>query len=339
MRSRIVSHALLTALIAGSAGGCSRLPGHREPPPVQFWLLPAPGDASGHLSAPDASSAEHAVGAQLVLDSLSLRPSFHPGSQLPSLITGGSPRLAVVTTYQGSRYHPETLRSLVNDSVVMQAAAGEILRASSSTGASLLVIDIQGLTPGDVNSIVALTRAMRDSAQRYAPAGIALVVPPSDTAGYPTAILARVAERLVIRLYGEHRQGTAPGPLASSDWIARQIGLRTVAIGVNRLVAELPLFGYLWDERGTVRIITFADAQRLVASESGSFRRDPASKFLTASGRDGWTVWIPDGVTIETLIAAVRAKGVSTIALSGSSDAAPDIRLRFYGLKRRFRKI
>lgn len=152
-----------------------------------------------------------------------------------------------------------------------------------------------------------------------------MVVPPGDTVSYPTSVLARVADILMIRLHGEHRPGTAPGPLASPEFIAREIGLRTRIIGASRLGAELPLFGYRWNGDGSAAPITYVDAQALVRTESGVFTRDPSSQFLTARGRDGWTVFVPDAQTIEAMIGNVKRRGISIVALAGPEGADPAI--------------
>ncbi|MEO5590084.1 MAG: hypothetical protein ABIS03_10900, partial [Gemmatimonadaceae bacterium] len=234
-------------------------------------------------------------------------------------------RAAVVSTFQGSNYHPETFRAIVGDSLVMRAAAGLIQREAVTRGSSIILLDIQGLTGPDVRLLHDFVRAVSDSSASFGARNVGVVLPPSDTIAYPTASLARVAWWLQLRLYGEHRPGTAPGPLASSNWISRQIGLRAVAVGVNRLVAEFPLFGYLWEPNGAGRTVTFSEARHLVARESGSFHRDPASEFLTATGRDGWTIWIPDGTTVRAMIAAARKSGIRTFALTGLEGAAPQI--------------
>ena len=86
---------------------------------------------------------------------------------------------------------------------------------------------------------------------------------------------------------------------------------------------ELPLYGYMWNRNGGARIITYREANSLVLREAMSFRRDAASQFLTASGRDGWTIWIPDAQTVRTMIDVAQSRGVNVIALTGLAEADP----------------
>jgi Predicted glycosyl hydrolase len=185
-----------------------------------------------------------------------------------------------------------------------------------------LFIDFQGDTPDELKGTTSLSRTIADSARAKNLSPIGVVVPPGDTIGYPTALLARTFDFIVIRLHGEHRAGTAPGALVSPEWMSRQIGIRASGIGANRLVAELPLFGYRWDRNGAVTRITYGDAQALVRSEAGTFRRDPATGSLTASStRNGWTIWLQDASTLEKLIAVARRAGIN--ALLCSAPTAP----------------
>ena len=309
--------------ICALAASC-RTPPRAQPAATVVWTIAAPAirgaDQANAVTDPMRSS-----GGLLVIDSTSLRPVLRSEPSLRANPTVS--RIAVVTTFEGSRYHPEAIRALFEDDQVMSRAAGAIATSVPLAGNGLFV-DFQNAAPDDIRGIAALMRSIADSARAGRVAPIGVIVPAADTVGYPTRILARSADFLVVRLYGEHGPGTAPGPLASPEWIARHIGMRSREIGANRIVAEIPLFGYRWDRNGRVTPITFASAQALVLSEAGSFHRDPPSGFLTASGRDGWTVWIPDGRSIAAMIGSVRRSGVNRIALAGPAGADPDVWVR-----------
>ncbi len=302
--------------------GCGRLPGGGGPLPASVWLLPSPEEVLDSRARAIPGEIAQFEGGLVIIDT----STFRPVQLLPvGAVPAGASRVALVTTFQGSRYHPESIRALSEDSIAIDGFAGSIAIAVSGNSNGLF-IDFQGETPDELTRTTRLLRAISDSsrARRLSPLGV--VVPPGDTIGYPAALLARTADLIVLRLSGEHRAGTAPGPLLSPEWISRQIGIRASEIGVARLVAELPLFGYRWNRDGTVVSVTYADAQAMVRREAGVFRRDPASGSLTAtSARDGWTVWIQDAETLERLIAVVRRAGVRRFALLGISGADPDI--------------
>jgi spore germination protein YaaH len=194
----------------------------------------------------------------------------------------------------------------------------------ASSGGGLL-LDFQELSPADLPRLIELVRGIANTHRRQSGSPFGILVPAGDTLAYPATLLARVADFVVIRLGIEHRPGTPPGPLATPEFIRRELGSRATGLGATRIGAEFPLYGYMWNRNGIARSITYREANTLVLREALSFRRDQASQFLTAAGRDGWTIWIPDAQTVRTMIAAAQSRGVNVIALTGLSGADPVI--------------
>lgn len=296
-------------LLVGIAGllSCGRIPAAREPA-FEVWHLASPGE-----------------GDMLVLDTTSLRPVVSRG-ELVSL-----DRIVRFSNFQGSRFHPETVRAITEDPQVLDGFARTL--AHSIPQGAALIIDVQDMPAEEVATLTSFVRALNGASRAIAHSSAALIVPAGDTVSYPTQILSRVVDLLVIRLWDEYRPGTRPGPPATPDFIRREMGSRSTAIGASRIAAYFPLYGYLWNRRDSARAITFEEANRLVIREAGAFRRDPASRFLTASGRDGWTVWVPDLTTVNFLIEAARGRGARIIALSDFRGADPGI-IRAYPIRR-----
>jgi hypothetical protein len=318
----------LTRLCAFAAGllsllgACARLP--RSPSsPVVVWTISTPQNPGGGPVDPSSPPIARFPGGLLVIDSTTLRP-VHVAPAIDGSLDPEVSRIAVITSFQGRRYHPETIRALVADSQVMARTASAIASTVLIAGNGMF-IDFQNSSVEDIRGMAALSRAIADSARTHHVAPVGIIVPPGDTVAYPTSVLARAADFIVVRLDGEHGPGTPPGPPLSPRWITRQLGLRAIDVGVNRLIAEIPLFGYRWDRDGRATLITFAEARSLVGAESGNFRRDPLTAMLTAGGRDGWTVWVPDARSIETYIATVKRSGITRFALSGTGGADPEI--------------
>ena len=235
-------------------------------------------------------------------------------------------RAAVVTSFQGQRHHPETVRALAADSQALASTAGAVAAHARKAGANAMIIDLQGMTAADIRQLIDVTRAIADSARAYVLGPIGFVVPAADTAAYPGALIARTADFIVLRLMGEHRPGTAPGSFATPVWFGRQLGIRAAEVGASRVIAELPLSGYRWERDGTARRVTYSEAQALVVVEGLAFRRDPETRALTASSpRDGWEIWINDHETTQFLIAAARRTGVNRFVFAGIEGSDPQI--------------
>lgn len=275
------------------------------------------------------------------LDSISIRPiataplSFSTALAQAGRCADSSPpsprdsvnsprRVAVVTSFQGARYHPEVIRALGESPEALTVAAGVIATTLTTEGARGLLLDFQEMTPEDLQTLVDVSRTIADSARAHSLSQIGIIIPAADSSGYPARILGRVAEILVIRLFPEHGPGTGPGPIASPAWFARRLGARAGETGVNRIVAGLTADGVLWDNRRGARRITYGEAVRLAEEASTPIVRDPASGNLHAtSTRDGWELWVADHELIETLIAEGRRIGVTRFALFGLDFADP----------------
>src|SRR6187549_764092 len=89
------------ALIGPSA--CLSLPAASRAP-TEIWAIAAPGDGNSVSADRFASVAD----TWIVLDSISFRPSVLSRARA----TRPENRLAVITTLQGGRYHPDVLRAL-----------------------------------------------------------------------------------------------------------------------------------------------------------------------------------------------------------------------------------
>jgi hypothetical protein len=294
MLRRIVTALLLTAALAA----CHRIPKTSPPAVAVFYLAEPALDDVGLIT----------------IDTSSLRPSRSPA---------GTTLTPLVTTYLNGRYHPETIRAIAADSSVIATTSRQLMVQSGPGGG--LILDFQDVPPEDLRPFTSLLRDITTLARSSGRTPVGLIVPPQDTLSYPTQILSRVVDALIVRAYGDHRPGTLPGAPTTAEFITRSLGVRSVALGPARVIAGLPLFGYRWDRSGNGRVISYAQAAASLNAESGAFRRDPATQFLVATGRDGWTAWVPDGRTIEYLIGVARRSGISAIALIGSRGAAPDI--------------
>jgi spore germination protein len=276
----------------------------------------------------------------ITLDSISIRPissapvSFSPAlgragrcGENPSRAAGDSVsprRVAVVTSFQGARYHPEVVRALGESPEALTVGAGMITRLLTAEGARGVILDFQGMTAEDLQTLMDVSRTIGDSIRSRGQNQIGIMIPAADSSGYPARILGRVAEVLVVRLFPEHGPGTPSGPIVSPAWFARQLGARAGETGVNRIVAGIPADGVLWNNRGQARHITYAEALRLAEGASTPIARDPASGNLHAtSARDGWELWVADHELIETLIAEGRRIGVTRFALFGLDGADP----------------
>ncbi|MDP9176626.1 MAG: twin-arginine translocation signal domain-containing protein [Gemmatimonadota bacterium] len=333
---------LTLGAIATVTGGCTPLPpGVRAP--TELWAIWSPDSRQAHSSAGFSAIAE----TWIALDSVSFRPTVisfvaadAPSDQRSSA-TPSSPRparrLSVITSFQGSRHHPDVIRGLTESSDAVAVTAGSIASLLASSPAQGVILDFLEMTAADLQTLMDVSRAIADSARAHSAAPITMMIPAADSSGYPARILARVADLLLVRLFPEHGVTTPAGPIVSPSWFTRRLGQRTSEAGVNRIVAGIPADGIIWDNRGARRI-SYLDAVRLAREANTSITRDPASGNLHAmSSRDSWEVWVADHELIERLIAEGRRIGVTRFALFGLEGADPQLLDFVRGLRPRDR--
>lgn len=296
-------------LISAAFSACGRIPSTPIPAP-RVWFL-----TSATLAADRATAESTVTGGLILLDSTTFRP----------VLRQRGAGVTTFTSYQGSRYHPDAVKAIAEEPAVLDTFSRSVASVARSAGTGLL-LDFQDLSASDLPRFVELVRSIASAAHAQSLSPFGIIIPAGDTLAYPASVLARVADVIVVRLGTEHRPGTPAGPLTSPDFIRRHLGTRAIGLGSTRLAAEFPLYGYIWARDGSARRISHREASEMIRREAGVFRRDPTSQFLTAEGRDGWTIWVPDARTISALIAIAQSRGVNTIALTGVAGADPAIR-------------
>jgi len=235
-------------------------------------------------------------------------------------------RTAVITTFQGARYRPETIRALGESHDALSRTAAVIARLATDDQTQGVLLDFQEMSGDDLPTLMDVSRAIADSVHAISPAVVGIIVPGADSVGYPGRTLARVADVLLVRIFPEHGPANPPGPIVSPQWFVRRLGARAGEVGVNRVVAGVPADGVLWSARGPGRTVSYAEALRLAEGAGVPLLRDPASGNLHAvSPRDGWELWVSDHELVTRLIAEGRRIGVTRFAVFGLVGADPKL--------------
>lgn len=333
--------ALAWLAIALTTTSCLPLP-HAASAPTEIWTVLQPDADSLREEAPT-TGCSAVVDLWIALDTVSMRPftlDSRRGGELRedryecaghATIAGidnatARRRVSVVTSFQGSRYHPETVRAIGESPDALSRTAGAIARMAIAGPTRGVLLDFQEMSGEDLPALMEVSRAIADSARALSPDSVGMIIPAADSSGYPGRILGRVADILLVKIFPEHGVGNPAGPIVSVPWFTRQLGTRAGEVGVNRIVAGIPADGVLWNARSGNRRISYAEALRLAESAAVSVVRDPASGNLHAvSTRDGWELWLSDHELIVRLIAEGRRIGVTRFALFGLDGADPKL--------------
>lgn len=303
------------AVGAALAGACAaRTLG--APARVRVWGFTVPWDArSSAIAREHAVQLDAVISGWIQLDSLTGAPFAEFRDTLARARPSGMRLMGIVTNAVGGRFHPDGVRRLGADPAALARTAGDVARRLTSGGYRGVVIDLEGFAAADRDVVVAAVRAIADSAHRHGVSPVAVAVPAVDTMVFRGRDLVPSADYLLVMLYDQHWTTSAPGPLASPDWVRGATQLRVGEVGAAHIVAALPLYGYRWPTTGAAAALTYADAQRDAAAAGVPLQRDAASSTLRATSPGSWDLWISDAGLVSSLVKEVRAEGVNTIAL------------------------
>jgi spore germination protein YaaH len=304
----------------GAAGvllaiACAHLPSEPNAP-IDYWGFTGPWDKRSDVSVQQhGASLTRIISGWVALDTTSFLPvQVYPDNFRSDIMV--SPRtMALVTSYFGSRFHPEIIRGLGGSPQAAGITAGAIAALIDSTAYRGVVIDFEGMTPRDLDALLAVTRAVSDSVRAHGVHTVVIAVPAGDTAAYPSALLLESADLIMAMLYDQHWSASPPGPIASPDWVTRNLGTRVAEVGAARIVAAFPLYGYRWRKSAETEVIGFDDARRLTTMTNTPLVRDHSSESLHAASPEGWELWVSDRGLLEKLVRDARQLGVRSFAL------------------------
>ncbi|MFL5522779.1 MAG: hypothetical protein ACJ8AF_01605 [Gemmatimonadaceae bacterium] len=307
VRTSLVGLAMLAA--------CAHLPSQPRGQPA-YWGFTAPWDRRSDSSVVHhASILAQTISGWIAMDTTSFRPVLLYPDTIGDLPAVAPRKTALITTYLGGRFHPEVIRGVGSDPQVAAVTAGAIAAVVDSGRYRGVVMDFEGMTPHDLDALLVVTAAVADSVRAHGVETVVIAVPAGDTAAYPAALLLQPADLIMAVLYDQHWSGSPPGPIASPDWVTRNLGTRVAEVGAARIVAAFPVYGYRWRRSAETEVISYDDARRLTTMTNIPLLRDHASATLHAVSPEGWEIWVTDEALLATLVREARQLGVTTFAL------------------------
>lgn len=304
---------------------------HRPPrpaPSAELWAFTGPWDARSDSSLRvNAHHIDVAVTGWIGLDSgtsLPIIPTLFPDTiRLAHTVR----RMAIVTSWHGARFHSSTIRTLGTDDARRARAAHMISAHAASMHYSGLVLDFEDMKRDELPLLLRVVKSIADSARAHGVSTIAVAVPASDSTAYPGRSLVAIADFIMPMLYDEHWSTSAPGAIASPDWVRSTLAGRIAEVGASRIIAAFPTYGYKWSlsqPHAPAEDVSFADAKREAAAANTKLERDPRTQTLHASKPGQWEIWVSDADLLAMLTRQARDAGVQRFALwrIGAEDPA-----------------
>ncbi|MEP6991584.1 MAG: hypothetical protein ABJA80_11705 [bacterium] len=295
---------------------CASLPTSAAPA-MERWGFSAPWDPRSAASVRAHGSALDGVVLDWIpLDTVTGMPFVLYQESLAAVLPPDERRLVLVTSFVTDQFHPAVVRRLATDSALLGRSAAAIAERALRGGARGVVIDFEGMTGADTAVTRAVVAAIADAAHARNVGPVVIAMPATDTVGYPARLFAGTADLLLVMLYDQHWATSSPGAIADPAWVRRTLAMRVAEGASGRIVAALPLYGYLWRAGRLAETLSYDDARRLAAEAGVPLERDPATGSLHAvrAGDDGWELWVSDATLLDALRREVSALGVSRVA-------------------------
>jgi peptidoglycan-N-acetylglucosamine deacetylase len=292
--------------------------------PTSVWGFTAPWDPRSDSSViANAARLDAVVTGWIQLDSVSGEPSLlYPDD--PTRPGAPRRRFALVTSWQGRRFHPELVRRAAAEPSALSRIASRVSEIVLSNKYEGIVLDLEDQARGDTTALLATIRSIGSAARTAGATVVAVASPAGDTAAYPTRLFFPAADAAIVMLYDEHWSTSAPGPVATPEWVRRTLAQRVADVGADRLIAALPLYGYLWRGTQAGEPLSFTDARRAASEANVDLSRDPSSESLHAVQPNVWELWMTDAEQLRILVDQVTELGVRRLALwrLGQEDPA-----------------
>ena len=306
---------------------CLTLAARQRTSRPEVWAFTGPWDpASAASLRANAALLDVAITGWIGLDSSTAQPLLP--SPFPDTIRLSKEmprRMAIVTSWHGDKFHPNTIRRLARDEAKLARIAGAIAAHAAAQRYAGLVLDFEALERDDVRSLLRVVKAITDSAHARKISAVAVAIPATDTAAYPGRAIAGVADFVMPMLYDQHWSTSKPGPISEPSWVRSSLATRIKEVGAERIVAALPVYGYRWRTGAAAADpVSFTDARRAADQAGVTLARDTRTSTLRAVHAGEWEIWVTDAELFGTLVRQTTDAGVRRIAMwrIGQEDPA-----------------
>ncbi len=177
--------------------------------------------------------------------------------------------------------------------------------------------------------VLAFSKALREN-------GLQLCLSlPYDPNAIDYARLAPAVDQIILMAYDQHWATGDPGPIASSDWVAKQVSGLIDRIGVEKLSVAIGSYGYDWTAGQRAPAVSFQDAVQLAQAASANLRLDPKSwnerfSYQTETG-ERHTVWFLDAVSAFNEMKTLEMVGLHRFSLWRLGSEDPSL-WKFFGM-------
>ena len=209
-------------------------------------------------------------------------------------------------------------------------------------------VDIENVTTSERDAYTRLVKSLREMLPAHKEVSVAVAANPNGWGtgwhgSYDYAALGKYADYLMIMAYDESWEGSAPGPVASTNFARRSVEYALKHVPADKIVLGVPFYGRIWSADGAFNgngvslktlqnmlkdynaTITYSETHQ---SPKAEFTVKAGDKTYTVNGKTlkpgNYTVWFENERSLESktqLIHQYDLKGLGSWALSQAPDS------------------
>lgn len=181
-----------------------------------------------------------------------------------------------------------------------------------------LVVDFEDIDPSVGGAYVNFVAALAKRLASFDKTLTVQVALDEQAANVPA--LSRAAHSVIVMLYDEHTEASAPGPLAGQGWFEQKLSLARALVPASKLIVGIGSYAYDWPEKGRAQELSVQEALELLASSQSPLNFDerslnPRFDYRNAETGARHSVWYLDAVTAHNQVAAALQAAPAGIAL------------------------
>lgn len=234
-------------------------------------------------------------------------------------------QLTMLQNIGGGHWDGAGAAALVADPAARTRLVDQIVAMLDAQHAAGVTFDFEDLPAHALEGY----RRLLDEAHRKLGARGKLVTAtlPADDPTWPVGAIAAVTDRVFLMDYDQHWQGGTAGPIAAQPWFVEQLRRVLARVPPAKVIVALGSYGYDW-HGGTVDAMTIEEALLAAHDSDAAPLFDPESgntSFAFEEDGEQHNVWMLDAAATWNQLDAVRAAGVSDIALWRLGSEDPDV--------------
>jgi len=233
--------------------------------------------------------------------------------------------MPMINNALGDRWRGDLVHRLLVDRSAREKLIAALKQLVEKNGFAGVTIDFENLAAGDM---MAFETFVHDAAASFHASKLALnVTIPLVDPGFRAGVLSKSADAVILMAYDEHWAESAPGPIASQEWLEAGVKARLAESNPAKIVVALGNYAYDWREGDDAAEVLTTHQALMRAQQTGSQvvfdgrALNPSFDYRDADNARHH-VWYLDAVTFFNQMKVARKEAVAGVALwrAGGED-------------------